>query len=500
MSVVRSTAPGSSTSIRSTARAPQRRSATLSAGTALLGIAALASSCTAVRAAPLSDAAIASALELRVTDAATLEQALEFARLAPLPFALPEAAALRDPAHPLHLRARVLVHAPAMRAARRAWLSAAALDRTGAQTAPLELGAEFVNPPGADSEIQAELTFDLLGLFGAGRAGASRALATAEQRRALAELWSVAWSSLHDAERARVLALAARERVAALRELARVANDDRTRIEILARDGYARPDQVRWAWSVLGEIGERDLHESIALAEAEARFATAVGLPVGAAREWLSRHGASSAIEPAGAEPALTVPPPLALLANHPRLLAARLEHAVAEARVQLAASELIPELRVGPKPHFLPGEIIGGGVVGLEMAWPPAVRASVRALEHAREAARERLEDELLALQNELVAKAETLRLERDESLPRAAQVDVGAEAMWTTARVRFANATDLLEEWSFALEHRVDALLENITVREHVAVAALDWNERLGSPEIGSSEFGTSSRKEQP
>lgn len=481
---------------------PARRlPAAVSAACAWLAPLALAASCAAPPAEPLSDASIVAALESRVADAATLERALEFARLAPVPFALPDAAALRDPAHPLHLRARALVYGPAMRAARRAWLAAAALDRSGAYSAPLGFEAEYEDPSGSDGELQAQLTFDLLGLFGSGRAAANRALGTAEQRSALAALWNVAWSSLHTTERARVTVLAARQRVAALAELTRVAEADRARIEILGRDGYARPDQLRWAWSVFGMIAERRLHEAIAVAEAEANFATSIGLPIDAARAWLDEHGASaSALDFECGDARLPASDALSLLANHPRLLSARLEHAVAEARVQLAASELVPELRVGPQPRFAPGEITGGGVLELDLAWPAAVRANVRSLVQRRESARERLEDELLALQNELAAKTETLRLERDESLPRAAEVDVGAESMWTTARVRFANATDVLEEWSFALEHRVEPLLGTITAREHARLAELEWSERLGSPDVGASTLAATAREERP
>lgn len=446
----------------------------------------------------IEPAALVRAVELRADDSSALREAFASALSTPLPFELPPLQALTDPADPRHLRAHVLVHAPAVREARHMWLAAAEADVWAAAVAPLELGAEFEDPPDSKREWEFALTFELLGLFGAGRAGAERAIATAEQRRALASLWEAAWSALHEAERARVRTLTSRERIAALRGLVEAADLDRRRIEILAEQGYARPDQVAWAAGVRAEIEDRLVHERIELARSEAEFASAVGWTIGHAREWIANRGlvqrAIEAPQTLASDPADM----RALLDAHPALLGERLEYALAEARVQAAAREYLPALRVGPRLKDTGADPFGGGLLSFELGWPPAVRARIRVLEHEREGARERLEDRLLSMHNQLVASAERLRLERDEALPRARTVDAGAAAMWTTARERFANATDVLEEWSFALEHRVDPLLELIDVREHVELAALDCSEQLGSTDVAGQWLALTGREQ--
>jgi hypothetical protein len=441
---------------------------------------------------PLSVADVALLLERGADDPATLEATLELARRVELPFELPPLEALADPADAGHLRAHVLLNAPALRAARRMWLAAASLDARAATTAALELDGKREKEPASGATAELELTFDLLGLFGTGRAAATRAIATAEQRRALAAVWEAAWVSLHDAERARVRSLASRERIARLRELLVESERDTARIEVLDQRGYTRPDQALWALAVRAEIQDRVVHEQIELALREAELATAAGWRIERARAWLDVHGAGQrAIEASMAATGTAADAARALPADHPALLAARLDHALAEARLFAAAREAVPELRVGPQLRRAEGATLGGVVFGVDFAWPSAVRARVRALEHERAGARERLEDLLLARSNQIAARAEALRLEREESLPRAAAVDAGAAAMWSTARDRFANALDVIDEWSFALEHRVPPLLELIEAREHVELAAIDWSEAAGSPRIARTEL---------
>lgn len=458
--------------------------------TALLCVVPLAA-CASPSREPLSTADVARSLEGRAEDPATLEAALEIARRGELPFELPTLAALTDPADPGHLRAHVLVHAPSVRTARHMWLAAASLDESAAHAAPLALDAKLEDEAdGTAGEL--ELTFDLLGLFGAGRAGAARAIATAAQRRALAELWDSVWTSLHHAERTRIRALASRERIRRLRELLEDAGRDRARIELLTERGYARPDQARWTAAVSDEIQDRIVHERIELTRREAELATAAGWRLERARAWLEAHGSAQhaievrapAVDGASVEAG-------ALLAEHPALLAARLDHALAEARLLAAAREAFPELRVGPQAHRADGETFGGAVFGLEFQWPATVRARLRGLEHERAGARERLEDLLLAQSNELAARTEALRLEREESVPRTELVDAGAAAMWSTARDRFANSTDAIDEWSLALERRVPPLLELVAAREHVELATVDWCEAQGSPSVGRTEL---------
>ncbi len=415
---------------------------------------------------PIERAAVESVAE-RAADPERLALAFRLAEIAPLRSAPPPPERF-DASDPMFWRAAAFAYAPQVREARHAYVAAIDAARAAGAPGPARIDAD--GPP-----LAVAVEIDFLGVLGVGRSRAENALARDSVRAALGALEQAVFSADFDVERARIRVLAELEAVAAIERLTEPVRTDATRITILVGDGFvprATADEALGQVRALQAAVDR---AHVQLAAARADLARLAGLP--------PDHPAFATLTGALPEEPIAPAAPDAstLIARIPELRRLRLDYAVAEADVRLAAARWWPELAVGPQvvagDDFLPG-----GVLRMDVSWPTTVLAGMRAAAHRRERAREMVEETLIdwqARRMERVARvAAAVRLARD----LAPAIDAGAEAMWRAARARFSTDPAALPEWSLALERRMPAIDGLIEARRNAALAAIDVRELDG------------------
>jgi len=436
--------------------------------------------CRAPESAPLEAAELTRAVSRRDASPAELGAALELAGLRPLALPPPTDAARLDPQRAEFWHACAWAWSPGTRAARRRVEAARA--RAGSAGLPGPIGGVLevrdLDQPDANSRLM--LTFDLIGLLGLGPAGAARALADAETRASLSGLEEAVWAARFEVDAARVRLAAVRAAGAGLDALAREADGEAHRIEILERNGRLSAGALASARLALQRLAER--RGRVALEEARARegLALAAGLAPGAPAldvpggETLEAWSAdrSPAAEPTAVE----------LLERVPRLRGLLLDYAIAEARLRAAAARRWPSLALGPhlfwgEPDFLLGAVVGSG-----LPWPGSLEGEIAAAHVEREAARERVEDGLLAVQAGLGAALDRETAARS-LLEQGARPAAGESArLWTAARARFAVEPEQLTFWAHALSERAQALHGLELARAERALAALEVERATG------------------
>lgn len=437
---------------------------------------------------PLDGSALAAGIAARAASPAELAAAIEIAGQVALPLERPSAAELEDPLTAGYWLARAYAWNPAVRAARAALIAARARAGVSGAPAPLELEADNVGLGRDDAETELALTFDLLGLVGRGRAAAAREQGAVLALAAHQELERALWSARHEVERARLGLAAARARIEALATLASEADLDRARIEILARHGRVPAAELDWAWAMRAEVDFQVAMARLDEEQAREQLALATGLPPDASAldqisaGVLDEYAGGASLAAAAADPS-----EVELLERVPELRAARLEYALAEARLRAAAAEAWPEIRLGPQAGISADEWVAGGVLQIAVPWPGAARGAIDAALAERTRTRERVEEALL----ERLAELSRLRAGLEEIgacvIHNARPIDDASRSMWNAARTRFRLGTAELEDWSFALEHRIEPMLARIETTAILGELAIDYREARGPLEPG-------------
>lgn len=436
--------------------------------------------CRAPEAAPLAAHELARAVSVRDASPTELGRALELAGLLPLALPAPTDGWDRDPERAEFWHACAWAWSPATRAARRRLEAARARADSAGRPGPIGGTLEVRDLGDLDANSRLMLTFDLIGLLGLGPAAAARELADAETRAALSALEEAMWTARFDVDAARVRLAAARAALDRLDALSREARDAEARIEILERSGRLSRGALASAHLALQRLAER--RERIALDEARAReeLALAAGLAPAAAAldapgpDMLAAWPAprSDAAEPTAAE----------LLERVPRLRGLLLDYAIAEARLRDAAAQRWPSLALGPHLFWGASEFLLGAVVAAGLPWPTSLDGEIDAARVEREAARERVEDGLLAVQAGRLAARDRLAAARG-LLDRGAGPAAQASArLWTAARARFAVDPTGLTAWAHALSEHAQGLHGLELARADLALAGLELERATG------------------
>jgi hypothetical protein len=442
---------------------------------------ALSCACSAPRTASLTDAEVATAVAGRAADPADVARALELADVGPLAVPVPAAPAGITADESAFWRACAFAWNPDVRQSRRRVLAARARTRSAGASEPIALEVEAQDIGGPERETRLALTFDLLGILGAGRARAARELADAETRAALAELETAVWRAGFDADRGRVRLSAARAAEMTLELLLEEALLDTPRVELLADRGWIAPADVHTSRLIVHMLEHRISEARARTAAAAAELARVAGVP--------SEHSALGAVTAAAVESYRpdavdwTEPDALALLSDVPELRASRLACALAEARLRRVAAERWPDLRLGPAAMFVPGDVMPGAMAEVARAFPGSLDGETGAALEECHAAADALEDALLATQARVRA-ARVALLEAIEQLEiHAESTNLTAARAWVAARARFAADPAALAEWTMALERRTNALAALLDARERFALARIDFDQVRGA-----------------
>lgn len=441
----------------------------------------LCAACAAPRAADTTIAASAESIDQRSPTAELVASALELADLDALSLAPPTAKECADPSLDGYWYGAAYAFAPAVREARA--LALAALAREEAAGAPGPVGLRLVDHEagGDDTLIEAVATLDLLRLLGVGPASAEIALARATSLRALATLGSALWEAPFAVDRARIDLEAAQLRARLQAELSNEAGSDLDRVAILEERGRlgAAPAAVARGQAQ----ATRGAFEAArgSAARARAGLALAAGLvpeAVANTPEWdMLDRGSRS---PAAIDP------------DHPALRAARLDLAVAEARLRSVAARAWPDLRLGPHLGFPAGGLDPlrlGGVFTAMAPVPSSYEGLMEAAAVERDRALERYAEAVLALRIGLDAAG--TRLEAAERRVAAASSAERATAQaWDAARSVF-RAGGPLAPWINAHERRRMAMEAHVAARAERARAELEAR-RVAGPRPGGSESG--------
>ena len=406
--------------------------------------------------------------------------ALELADLRALPFERPvlEEAPAYD--RGAFWQACALAFNGELRSARRRWAEAGGRARAGGAAAATELEIEQTGFEAGERETWMALTFDVLGLFDAGRSAAARDLAQAEARTAWADVEGAAWAARIAVDRARAELGAALEQGELLAELLASSSPSAARAELLFERGrLTEGDRARlfgMVHEVQGELGRAQLD----VLEHRRALADAAGLPPGApALDGPTRATLDDLLQ--AAEPP-SLPEARELLDRSPELRRARLEYAVAEAVLRDEVAETRLGLRLGPALQVGPDDTLPGGVLAIDFPRAHALSGRVAAAHEARERMREELEEALRASlaridasQGELAAMQRELA---EHALPRAAETDVA----WRAASARFAVDPLAADALGTALRDRAMALLALSGMRRDVVLAWLDLQAVIG------------------
>jgi outer membrane protein TolC len=435
--------------------------------------------CSAPAERPLEPDAIAASIELRRDTPEELARALELAGLAPLSIEPPSAEDLADPERSAFWHAAAWAWSPEARSARRALAAARARAQSAGAPGPLGVKAETDDAGDLERMSRVELMFDVVGLLGLGPSAAARALADAETRAAQAALEDAVWRSHYDIDAARTRLAASRAALATLRALADEADEARARIEILSRHGRLEGGAL-----AASELARRGVDRRVAQLELEEsraaeELAVLAGLPPGAPA--LAAPD-SPTLDQLAARAAPEEPQPVELLERMPELRMAWLDYAVAESRLREAAAARWPELQIGPSLVWEEGDFLLGLLAEAGLPWPGSLEGEIAAASEEREAARERIEDGLLAARAALAGARERADVARRRMELQASVSAEHSARLWSAARARFEVDSEALMGWSSALVMRAESLEELAAARAELALAALELEHAAG------------------
>jgi len=405
-------------------------------------------------------------------DARTLEHALELADVGTTSLPMPDASERRDPHLDAYWDACALAWNPDVRVARNQLLALREERRSAGAPRPVTVRAvdhEF----GGDADlIEAAVAFDLIGLLGLGPAGAAAELADVQVVRALAQYEEQLWASRLDIERARIRMAAAQARVARVDALHAEAEQDLVRIGILERNGREAAADAEAARGAIDVLARQSSELGAALAVAENDLARLAGLPphhealTPSSNAWLLRYLERAVPSIGGGTRKVD---------THPTLRRARIDFALAEARIRDVAAAAWPGIQFGPHLSFDSMTNIGG-VLGLTLPWPSSWKGRLAAAEVRREGAREAFEDAWLDLEQRDQLALRRLGLARERSLGATRTVDEATQHGWDSARTRYRLQRLPLMEWSDALQRRTFAVLLPVDDQESIALAWVD------------------------
>lgn len=380
--------------------------------------------------------------------------------------------------------------APAVIAARHDLAREAARARSlGAPATMLE--AELVGG-GSEREAEIALAFDLPALVGAGRAAAQRARAEVDAARASEELAAVRFAVQHELERALAALAVAREIERETAELEALSAPNATRLELLSGRGWLAPDQAAAARTMLHHVAALGLEQRAVAAAARADVARLTALAPDS--PWLDDERATGLATITGrtADRAEGPDPDArALLERLPALRVARLDYVAAEADVRIACAERWPALLLGPKATLASDDWLLGGLLRLELPWPPASNAAVDAARHARDAAHDALAAALVSAQNDVVERRAELRAAELALLEHGNSLAQSSEVTLRGAQARFSVDAAALPEWTMALDQRTRALATRGAALERWLGAIFELSEALG-PAAGEVKDG--------
>lgn len=447
---------------------------------AFLVLPSFSAACAAPERSPLDAERLDLALERRDASPQALALALERSGLAPLALgALPEPGSEIDFDAAPFWHACALAFGPKVRAARRALAAATEREGSAGRPGPLAGFVELEELDDPAAFTRAVLTVDLVGLLGLGPAESARELARAEVRAARASLELAAWEALYEVDRARLeLALARAER-ALLAELGAELDTSAKRVELLDRHGRLSAGALSEARIAEHRLALRARELEAREADARAALVRAAGLPLGSPA--LERVGARTLLALAELDGS-TAPGRRALLERSPRLRAALLEYAVAEARLADEAAGRWPELRLGPQLLWSMDEFFLGLMAESAVAWPGSLDGRVRAALAEREAAREATEDLLLAEEARLRAARERLEARRAALVEAGEPAALQAERARRAAHARFSVEPEALAEWARALGMQIEAWEALFMTRAAALEAALELRAIVG------------------
>jgi outer membrane protein TolC len=148
------------------------------------------------------------------------------------------------------------------------------------------------------------------------------------------------------------------------------------------------------------------------------------------------------------------------------------------------------PSIRIGPMGRFEAGDSFLGGMLGIDIPFPGVLGGRIEAARERRDAALEALENELVAARARLVETREALAqalAQRDEHMN---VVHSATERALNAATAEFHVDALALPDWTSALRESAASASDWIDACANVALAALDYEEARGpSPELQRS-----------
>jgi len=381
---------------------------------------------------------------------------------------------LEDPRATAFWEAAADAFGAAQRAARREALARTAAATSAGAPEPVRVSVTDHNFDPDAALLEAMVTFDLLGVLGAGPNAAAREVADAAQLVALGEYERVLWRGRVQVRRARLTLAGVRGRVAALDELARSAEPGLRRIAVLEEHGRVPADLAAGARAMAARL-ER-LRSVAAVEEAEA--VRALALAAGLAPDDRALEAVQSDLldaDPHGSHLAATA----AAAQRHPDLRARELAYALAEARVRAVAARAWPGVALGPHigaPDGSLDPLQWGGLLRLRLPWPSAWEGELAAAAQRREAAREAYEDAALALAAEARSAEERVRSLEARVGATTVVLDEGTRAVWDATTAAFLVAQRDAGAWIGALERRTNAAGAPAMDAAALALARLD------------------------
>lgn len=440
----------------------------------------------------LLSAACSSTATSAVTDAALIETtarraaledvelALRIADLGPLAVPVTPAPAELRPDHPEFWQAAALAWNPELRQMRRRVRELRAATDSAGRPGPIvaEAGARDLSNISDESELQ--ITFDVLGLLALGPSAAAKDFARAQERALWAELESTVWKLRFEVDRARVRLAGSKALAAAMTALYNKGAEELPRIELLTARGWLARAMYEGANASLHMAEHRASMAKVDIVRNQAELAALCGLDVAHPAFDELDGGAIDRFRSEDLE--FRDPLPAELLASLPELRARRLELSMAEAELRRETREQWPMLRVGPTFAWMPGESFLGGMLELDLPFPGALDGRIAAALERREAAREALEDALVAAQSRVKETHDAL----DELLflfdEHAPELDQSVARMLVATQAEFRVDPEKLDKWSLALRERVESLTALVQARTDVVIAQLDYEEARG------------------
>lgn len=444
----------------------------------------LVSSCVATTTRSVSDADLALTPQARTT-LEDVEHALALADLGALSVPIPpNPAELRaDQAEFWH--AAAYAWNPELRQLRRRVRALRAAVGSAGEPGAIMTQGMVVDASDPAAEIEFQAMFDLWGLFGVGPASTAKQLARAQVRSALAELEARVWSLRFDVDRARVRLAAAKALESAMSALYGECSELETRITVLARRGWIGRGMAEGAFGALHTVEHR---QEMAHAEAARMREELAGLcGIDAAHPAFDAAQGGVIDRFRADEIEWSEPTTLELIDRLPKLRAAKLRLALAEAELQRVARERWPSLNVGPRVVLMDGDSVLGPMFGINVPFPGALEGTILAAREDRDAALEALEDEVVAARSRAERTRRVFESMELLALEHAPEMDMSMARMLLATQHEFLANPERLERWTFAIGERVASLTSLINARADLVLAWFDAQEARGvAPEV--------------